>query len=200
MPETLEWIHDIVPGLLPLARGAGFEVREAPMLVLGQGRWRTPEPPDGVTVRLLNPGDPALSACGAVQDVGFGNPGTEVGEAGPRERDVAAVGRSAVELDFLSERIRSGLTQPVIAEDERGVVSAGSHQMVGDVTAITGVATLPCARRRGLGALVTARLAQDARERGAAVIFIEAESADVARIYERLGFERVGTACVAKAP
>ena len=200
VPETLEWIHDLDAPLIGVVRKAGLEVREAPMLVLGEGRWRTPDPPDGVTVRLLGPGDPALSAAGAVQDVGFANPGTDVGEAGIRERDVAAVGRSAVELDFLSERIRSGLTQPVIAEDERGVVSAGSHQMVGEVTAITGVATLPFARRRGLGALVTARLAQDARERGAKVIFIEAESADVARIYERLGFERIGTACVARAP
>jgi ribosomal protein S18 acetylase RimI-like enzyme len=199
VPETLEWIHDVDPSLIDVARGAGLNVREAPMLVLGEGRWRTPDPPDGVTVRLVNAGDPALSAFGAVQDVGFANPGTDVGEAGPRERDLAAVGRSAVELDFLSERIRSGLTQPAIAEDERGVVSAGSHQMVGDVTSITGVATLPCARRHGLGGLVTARLAQDARERGAAVIFIEAESADVARIYSRLGFERVGTGCVASA-
>jgi ribosomal protein S18 acetylase RimI-like enzyme len=200
VPETLEWIHDLDTELIGVVRREGFAVREAPMLVLGGGRWRTPDPPDGVTVRLLGPGDPALSAFGAVQDVGFGHPGTDVGEAGPRERDVAAIGRSAVELDFLSERIRGGLTQPAIAEDERGVVSAGSHQMVGDVTSITGVATLPCARRRGLGALVTARLAQDARERGAGVVFIEAESADVARIYDRLGFERVGTACVAKAP
>jgi GNAT superfamily N-acetyltransferase len=200
VPERLEWIHDIDADLIGVARRAGLNVREAPMLVLGDGRWRAPEPPDGIAVRLLAPGDPALSAYGAVQDVGFGHPGTEVGEAGPRQRDELAVGRSAVDLDFLSERIRNGLTQPVIAEGEDGVLSAGSHQMVGDVTSITGVATLPCARRRGLGALVTARLAQDARERGAAVILIEAESDDVARIYTRLGFDRVGTACVAGAP
>jgi ribosomal protein S18 acetylase RimI-like enzyme len=197
---VLEWIHDVDPGLIAIARAAGLQVREAPLLVLGGGRWRTPDPPDGTTVRLLGPGDPALSAFGAVQDIGFGNPGTEVGEAGPRERDIAAVGRSAVELDYLSERIRTGCTQPAIAEDERGVVSGGSHQPAGDVTAITGVATLPCARRRGLGALVTARLAQDARERGAELIFIEAETEAVARIYSRLGFERVGTACVAHTP
>jgi ribosomal protein S18 acetylase RimI-like enzyme len=132
-----------------------------------------------------------------VAHIGFGNPGTEVGEAGPAERDRSAVGRSAVELDFLSDRIRSGLTQPAVAEDEAGPLSSGTHQLVGDVSAVTGVATLPSARRRGLGALVTARLVQDARERGAQVIFIEAADADVARIYGRLGFERVGTACIA---
>jgi predicted GNAT family acetyltransferase len=69
---------------------------------------------------------------------------------------------------------------------------------VGAVTEITGVATLPSARRRGLGALVTGRLVQDARERGAELIFLSAGSEDIARVYARLGFERVGTACIAE--
>jgi GNAT superfamily N-acetyltransferase len=198
VPEALEWIHELVPGLLGVAHAARMQVREAPLMVLREGRWRTPEPPDGVTVRLLGPGDPALAATGAVQYIGFGHPGTAVGDAGPAERDASAVGQSAVELDFLSDRIRNGLTQPAVAEDEGGVLSSGSHQPVGGVTAIVGVATLPSARRRGLAALVTARLVQDARERGAELVFIEAEDADVARIYGRLGFERVGTACIAE--
>jgi GNAT superfamily N-acetyltransferase len=198
VPEALEWIDDVVPGLRDVARAARMRVKDVPLMVLGEGRWRTPDPPDGVTVRLLAPGDPALAASGAVQYIGFGNPGTGVGDAGPAERDASAVGQSAVELDFLSERIRSGLTQPAVAEDEDGVLAGGSHQPVGEVTAIVGVATLPSARRRGLAALVTARLVQDARERGAELVFIEAEDADVARIYGRLGFERVGTACIAE--
>jgi GNAT superfamily N-acetyltransferase len=198
VPEALEWIHELVPDLLPLAKRSGMKVNEAPLMVLGEGRWRTPDPPDGVAVRLLAPGDAALAASGAVAHIGFGHPGTAIGDAGPAERDESAVGRSAVELDFLSDRIRNGLTQPAVAEDESGPLSAGSHQMVGEVSAIVGVATLPTARRRGLAALVTARLVQDARERGAELIFIEAESPDVARIYSRLGFERVGTACVAE--
>ncbi len=198
VPEALEWIDDVVPGLRDVARAARMRVKDVPLMVLGEGRWRTPDPPDGVTVRLLSPGDPALAASGAVQHIGFGNPGTGVGDAGPAERDASAVGQSAVELDFLSERIRNGLTQPAVAEDEGGVLAGGSHQPVGEVTAIVGVATLPSARRRGLAALVTARLVQDARERGAELVFIEAEDVDVARIYGRLGFERVGTACIAE--
>ena len=198
VPEALEWIHEIVPGLLDVARAARMKILEAPLMVLGEGRWRTPDPPDGITVRLLNPGDPALAATGAVQHIGFANPGTAVGGPGPAERDASAVGQSAIELDFLSERIRNGLTQPAVAEDGEGVLAGGSHQLVGAVSAIVGVATLPSARRRGLGALVTARLVQDARERGAEVVFIEAADPDVARIYGRLGFERVGTACIAE--
>jgi GNAT superfamily N-acetyltransferase len=198
VPEAFEWIHEIAPGLRAVARAARLRVKDVPLMVLGSGRWRTPDPPDGVSVRLLAAADPALAASGAVQYIGFANPGTAVGASGPAERDASAVGQSAVEMDFLSERIRNGLTRPAVAEDEGGVLCGGSHQPVGDVSAIVGVATLPSARRRGLAALVTARLVQDARERGADLIFIEAEDADVARIYGRLGFEQVGTACIAE--
>ena len=198
VPEALEWIDGVTPGLLDVARRARLKVVQVPLMVLGEGRWRTPEPPAGITVRMLEPGDPALAASGAVQYIGFGHPGTAAGEAGAAERDSSAVGQSAVELDFLSERIREGRTSSVVAEDKGGVLACGNHQLLGPVSAIVGVATLPSARRRGLAALVTARLVQDARERGAELIFIEAADADVARIYGRLGFERVGTACIAE--
>jgi GNAT superfamily N-acetyltransferase len=198
LPEAFEWIHDLAPGLLAVARRAGLKVLEAPLLVLGAGRFRTPEPPPGIAVRLLEAGDPALAASGAVAQIGFGHPGTGRGEAGPAQRDAAAVGRSALELDFLGERIRGGLTTPAVAEDADGVLATGSHQLLGDVSEIVGVATLPSARRRGLGALVTARLAQDARERGARTVFLTAGDHDVARMYERLGFERIGTGCIAE--
>ena len=39
---------------------------------------------------------------------------------------------------------------------------------------------------------------QDARERGARIVFLTASDDDVARMYERLGFERVGTGCIAE--
>ena len=198
VPEAFEWVHDVVPGLLAVARRAELRVLEAPLMALGAGRWRTSEPPAGITVRLQGPGDDALAAGGAVARIGFGYAGTERGEAGPAERDAAAAGQSTLELDFLGERIRSGLTQPAVAEDGGGPLAAGSHQLVGDVSEIVGVATLPSARRRGLAALVTARLVQDARERGAEIVFLAAGSAEIARVYERLGFERVGTACIAE--
>ena len=199
VPEALEWIHDLRPGLLGIARRAGLRVREAPLMVLGPGRFRSPEPPAGVRVRLLGPDDPALPGLGAVQHIGFAAPGTQVGIPGPAERDASPAGRSPVELEFLGARIRDGLTVPAVAEEGGGVLACGSHLPAGDVSAIVGIATLPSARRRGLAALVTARLVQDARARGVELIFLEAEDADVARIYARLGFERVGTACIAGA-
>ena len=60
---------------------------------------------------------------------------------------------------------------------------------------MTGVGTLPSARRRGIGVALTGRLVEDARGRGAAIVFLSAADDDVARLYERLGFRRIGTAC-----
>jgi predicted GNAT family acetyltransferase len=77
------------------------------------------------------------------------------------------------------------------------VLAVGSHQPVGAVTEIVGVGTLPAARRRGLGAAVTAALVADARARGAELVFLSAGSEAIARVYERLGFVRVGTAGLA---
>ena len=61
------------------------------------------------------------------------------------------------------------------------------------------MATLPTARRRGLGALVTAALVDDARAGGARTVFLSAGSDDVARVYEKVGFARVATACIAQS-
>jgi predicted GNAT family acetyltransferase len=65
---------------------------------------------------------------------------------------------------------------------------------------VVGVATLPTWRRRGLGAAVTAFLVQDAGRRGAEVVFLSAGDDAVARVYERLGFRRVGVHSAAEPP
>jgi N-acetylglutamate synthase-like GNAT family acetyltransferase len=40
-------------------------------------------------------------------------------------------------------------------------------------------------------------LAHDAREHGVRTVFCSAQSDDVARVYEAVGFRRVGTSCIA---
>jgi hypothetical protein len=40
-------------------------------------------------------------------------------------------------------------------------------------------------------------LVADATQRGVSTVFLSAGSDDVARMYSRVGFERVGTACIA---
>ena len=59
--------------------------------------------------------------------------------------------------------------------------------------------TLAAERGRGIGSAVTARLAEDARESGATLVVLSAADERVARLYERLGFRRVGTACFGRA-
>ena len=69
----------------------------------------------------------------------------------------------------------------------------GSYQPVGDLAEIVAVATLPEVRRRGLAGAVTALLARHAWEHGVPTLLLSAQDDDVARIYERVGFRRVGS-------
>ncbi len=196
-PESLEWVHEVNPTLRPVAELSGMTVQVLPLMV-HRRRTLFPVEPTGVRLRVLDPDDDALAAANAVAVVGFGCPGTAGGPAGAPERDAAAADMTIERLEVLRDRLRQHLTvTAVAASDELGPLCVGSHQPVGDVTEVVGVATLPTARRRGLAAAVTALLVADAHERGVGTIFLSAGSADVARLYARLGFERIGTACIA---
>ncbi len=50
----------------------------------------------------------------------------------------------------------------------------------------------------GIASAITSLLTDDAYERGSETVFLSAQNETVARIYERLGFRRVGLACVAE--
>ena len=52
----------------------------------------------------------------------------------------------------------------------------------------------PAVRRQGLGGAVTGALVEDALARGATTVFLTAGSEDIARVYGRLGFRRIGSA------
>jgi GNAT superfamily N-acetyltransferase len=188
-PEALEWLHDLAPALIDAVRATGLPVLEAPLMEL-----TIPRVVDTSAVRILDADDPAVGPARAVADIGFKAAGTAVGPEGPAERD-AAVKPTA--LEFLRERLRRRLTVMAVAETEDGPVAVGSHQPVGDVTEVVGVATLPCARRRGFGAAITRALVEDALAHGARTVFLSAGSEEIARVYGRLGFSRIGTACIA---
>ena len=95
-------------------------------------------------------------------------------------------------------RLAAGQTVTAAALLGATPVAVGSHQPVGAVTEVVGVATLPAVRRRGLGLAVTSLLVEDAARRGIATAFLSAGDDAVARVYARLGFRRVGTACIAE--
>ena len=194
--EAFEWVNETTPSLAGAAAAAGLEVLRVPLLALVADDWTPPPAPAGVELRMLGADDRALPAAQAVVELAFAAEGTELGEAGPEARDLAVPRLGG--LRFLRDRIRAGLTAMAVAESEpEGPLGAGSHQLAGSVCEVMGIGTLPSARRRGIGAAVTGRLVQDARERGAEIVFLSAAGDDVARMYEQIGFRRLGTACFA---
>jgi ribosomal protein S18 acetylase RimI-like enzyme len=213
IPESFEWIEQAAPGMAAAAAEGGLEVQTHPLLVLDKP---VPQPPlpAGITVRIITPEEPELHRIWAVPSVAFGNPGTNVGEAGALARDKIAADHDGGTIEMLRERLRSG--QSVLAAafgpDDHdttpgsldgpygldGPVAAGSCQAVGDIAEITGVGVLPSDRRKGLGAAVTAALAIDALNRGIATVFLSATDDAVARVYQRIGFRIIGTAMIAE--
>jgi ribosomal protein S18 acetylase RimI-like enzyme len=185
VPESFEWVHETTPTLLAAAREAGLQVAECPLLVLPHGAAAlTPPLPAGYTVSILPVDSPDLPSVMGAVDAGF----TGTDEVDPRPLGAAA------------ELLRSGLMAMAGAYDGRGVVGGGSHSPRGTTTELAGIAVIPRARRQGVGAAITALLVADARERGVTTVFLSARDDTVARVYERIGFQRVGTACVAEAP
>jgi len=118
-------------------------------------------------------------------------------EIGTAVIDMQAATSTAI-AEFQRTRARDGLSISYAAFDEGGPICVGTHQPVGDVTEIVGVATLPAARQRGLAVALTSALVADARTRGVETVFLSAGSEDVARIYERVGFRRTGSAGAAE--
>ena len=201
VPQSLEWVHETTPSLHAAAVAAGMTVELCPLLVL-EG------PPDirtsAAEVRQVGPDDPALGTVQAAISVGFGQAGTAIGDASMAERDAWAAG-AAGGLEHTAELLRSGLSVMFGAFDaSAGAVGGGSHNPRqldgGGVTEVVGVGVLPAYRRRGIAAHLSAALAQHALDSGIGTVFCSAADDDVARVYESVGFRRVGTACIADLP
>ena len=197
VPESLEAIADTAPSIRTACDDAGLSVVDLPMLVHSQ-TIASPIP-KGIRIRRLAADDPAIASHRVVAQLAFSNQGTQLGSAGPVDRDRELGSRDPARDDFLRRRVDSGTTVVVVAEDEHGVLATGAHQPVGDTTEIVGVAALPSARRRGLGAAVTNMLVADALRHGVDMVMLSAGSDDVARVYERVGFQRVATALSAES-
>lgn len=195
VPRALEWVHETTPALLEAARGAGMTVEQCPLLLLDR---EPAAPPIRETVRVLAADDPELGLVEAAIGVAFTAGGTQTGPQSVAERDAQAADNPEG-ATWAAARIVSGLWVLVGAFDpEAGPVGGGSHNPRGGVSEIIGVGVLPAYRRRGMAAAITAALARDALERGVTTVFCSAQDDDVARVYEGVGFRRVGTACIAE--
>jgi ribosomal protein S18 acetylase RimI-like enzyme len=195
VPRSVEWVDETTPSLLPLAESAGLEIERFPLLVLDGAPVAREAPAE---LRLVGPHDPELGRVRAAISLGFANLGTSRGEVGVAERD-ARVAMRAERLDWLSDVIASGLSVLAGAFDPlAGAVGGGSHNPRGTITEIVGVGVLPAFRRRGIAGALTALLARSALADGVSTVFCSAEDEDVARLYESVGFRRVGLACTAE--
>jgi ribosomal protein S18 acetylase RimI-like enzyme len=198
VPEAFEWVEETTPGLVEVVRRAGIEVERCPLLVLdGEPRGKA----GGARMLHADERD-SISAAQAAVSVSFQHGGTARGEPGLPERDEQVRSSSSPGADkALKERLAAGEMRMAAAfADESldtGPVGGGSYIPVGAVAEIVGVGVLPAYRRRGLAGHLTYVLATDASQRGVATVFCSAQSAEVARVYEGIGFRRVGTACIA---
>jgi len=199
IPRSIEWVDEVTPGLAEVVESTSIKVARCPLLVLDGA----PRGSAG-TARTLGPDEiDTLVATRAAISVGFSYGGTTTGDAGIEARDAEIeLARKKVDEDFLASLRMDAVRMAAVSvpEAELGPVGGGSYSRVGDVAEITGVAVLPAYRRRGFAAQLTYVLATDALVRGVATVFCSAESDDVARVYDGIGFRRVGTACIAEAP
>jgi GNAT superfamily N-acetyltransferase len=203
VPEEIEWVHEVAPSALDAATAAGLQVRLCPLMVLRDAPAGI-EVPASYAVKLLRADDAdlveSMRAMRAVAQVGFDLPGVGAGTAGVEARDVAAAAVPAMDAEALAG-LRTDLAEGHIARalvvGPDGPVACGTAQRAGLTVEIAGVATLPAYRRRGLGAAVTAALTLETLGLGATVVLLSAGDTDVARVYERVGFVRIGTSCMA---
>ena len=180
--ESFEWVAETAPGMAEAAREAGLAVARHPLLVLPDRAVRVAAPPE-VRLTVLDASLDRLSEVVAAIQAGFTDDDRPAEPSG---------------VDGLRESIAAGSTRMVGAFDAAGPIGGGTHGPRGEVTELTGIAVLPRARGRGVGAAVTARLVEHARGLGVRTVFLSAGSERVARIYERVGFERLATACIAE--
>lgn len=211
LPEAFEWVHETNPEMLEIARSAGLDVLLAPLMVLEQAALLPDLPVTGATIRILDPAADGyaadLAASRAVAQLGFGSPasadpatvaagGLAIEPAGPRERD-AVPPPTPESVENARLRAIEGRAVAAVADSAvDGIVGSGMYQRAGDVAEVAGVATLPSARRRGYASQLTATLARHALQHGTHLVFLSAGDDDVARLYSRVGFRRIGTACI----
>ncbi len=184
-PRALEWVEETTPSLLPAAREAGLDVAVCPLLVLDETVTLASSPPTGYALELM-PGDSRHlgEVMGAV-DAGFHD--SDVVDDKPVGGRPAAIEAGLMAYVGAFERTGGGLGR---------AVGGGSHSPRGSTSEIQGIAVVPGARRLGIGAALAAELAADARDRGVTTCFLSAQDDAVARVYERVGFRRVATACI----
>ena len=182
----LEFFAELHPGLADVLASHGFaRESEAPVMTLGPaGRRsvtdpRSPRSPGAnAAVRRLRADDRSfLTTFLERQDLAYGGMGQEGALAW---------------LPQLESGLRGGSVIGAAMMDGTEIVSGGVVQAHEGVGELAGVWTLPSRQRQGLAYALCGALLRDAVTEGVELIWLSAGDG-AERLYEKLGFERVGT-------
>ena len=168
------------PSCSAVARSAGLSVLDAPLMVLDPGAL-----PDPATLPArragARPGVPRLRRRRRRQARGrrgrVRRRRHRPRRGGPGRTDAAVTELGAAALDEERVRIAAAADLRAGRHADRGRAGQRHGERVGDVAEIAGVATLPSARRRGLGAALTATLARHSLDAGTDLVFLLARAA-----------------------
>jgi ribosomal protein S18 acetylase RimI-like enzyme len=208
IPVSFEWIAETTPALQSAVEASGLPVTAHPLMVLDQQRPPPGPTVDGVIIRSATDDDD-WAVLDAIAPIAFGAPGTAIGPAGLDElhaRAAHAVSSRTAKAESLTKS-KSSPTPTPSSGSERFVavgffegqpVAIGSHQPVDGVTELAGIGVLPAFRRRGIAQALTNLLVDDALARGIHTVFLSAGDEATARVYQRVGFRLIGTACIAE--
>ncbi len=192
LPEAVEWVEEISPGVGAAVASTGLVVHRYPLLVLAAPVHHVPGA--GLVVRLVDPERDDLAALRGILDLAFAHAGTATGPQGP-----ADVVPDDSKVAATRHRIAAGRTVMVGAWADGQCVGVGSANPVEGVAEIVGVGVLPAARRRGVARAVVTALVAELLARGVADVFLSASDDDVCRVYAAAGFVPRAVACVAEA-
>ena len=172
-----EFLHDLFPGLADELRDLGFTGGDVePLLVLEELIPGVAVP--GVEIVRLSPDEPALHSILEIAHEAFEEEGVVT------ERRVE---EKRAELRQDPDKVMLA----AVIDDE--FVASGLVVRVDGVAEIAAIATRPPYRRRGIAAALTTELVRIGMDAGADLAYLTARDAPAARIYERLGFRKVGT-------
>jgi ribosomal protein S18 acetylase RimI-like enzyme len=174
-----EFTRELWPELSPALESAGLRFQEAHPLMMCTPQELLPYRKPGVEVEVLDAAAPATTIYTylAVQGAGFGD-----GPTNPGDDEV--------------ERFRARLSAGLLA----GLASVGGQPAgTGQISfgsglgEMVGVATLPALRRRGVAGTLCSLLVQNAFERGAEFVWLDAADELAQSVYAKLGFQLVGS-------
>ena len=174
----LEYFHELHPGLAWALEEAGFaQDTSAPVMTLAREGLTEPSSPSrGAYVRLTADDEDRLEPFLRGQSLAYGGDGGE---------------DALVWLPNLSADLAAGRSWVAGLEQDGGFVSGATVQGA-EVGELAGVWTLPDKQKRGLAFAVCRRLLHNYFEQGHELCWLSAAEGALS-LYERLGFERVGT-------